>query len=72
MTAQQLENPILNSPFRKPERHWELNESGMPTGQALSGRRQSAYIVPIPKAKWTARQAEFEYDIEGSSNLKNP
>ena len=68
--AELLENPILNSPFRMPSSHWELNERGMPTGDALSGRRQSAYIVPIPKPKRTAGQAEFEYDVEGSANVK--
>ena len=66
--AQSLENPILNSPFRMPSRHWELSERGMPTGQALSGRRPSAYIVPIPKATRTAGQLEL--DVEGPVNLK--
>ena len=32
-----LENPILNSPYRLPSQHWELNEKGMPTGHALLG-----------------------------------
>jgi type III restriction enzyme len=65
-----LENPILNSPFRKPCRHWELDEKGVPTGEALPDRRQSAYIVPIPHVRRTAGQAEFEYDVEGSTNVK--
>lgn len=63
-----LDNPILNSPFRMPSRHWELSEKGMPTEQALSGRRPSAYIVPIPKATRTAGQLEL--DVEGPVNLK--
>lgn len=65
-----LDNPIINSPFKYPTQHWALNERGMPTGATLSGRRPSSYIVPIPKAKRTAGQAEFEYDIEGSANVK--
>ena len=65
-----LENPILNSPFAAPLTHWALNERGMPTGETLPNRRPSSYIVPIPKAKRTAGQAEFEYDIEGNANLK--
>jgi type III restriction enzyme len=63
-----LENPVLNSPFRMPSRHWELNEKGMPTGQALTGRRPSAYIVPIPRATRTAGQLEL--DVDGPVQLK--
>jgi type III restriction enzyme len=65
-----LDNPIINSPFKYPTQHWALNERGMPTGETVSGRRPSSYIVPIPKAKRTSGQAEFEYDIEGSANVK--
>ena len=68
--AQSLENPILNSPFRMPSRHWELGEKGMPTGQWTDGRRQSAYIVPIPQSKRVAGQTEFAYDIEGAAAFK--
>ena len=68
--TQSLENPILNSPFRMPSHHWDLNEKGMPTGEAVSGRRQSAYIVPIPQAKRVAGQQEFAYDVEGSANVR--
>ena len=25
-----IDNPILNSPFAEPSRHWELDESGIP------------------------------------------
>ena len=39
-------------------------------GESLSNRRDSAYIVPIPKTKRPAVQAEFECDTEGSANLK--
>ncbi|MEQ1716792.1 MAG: DEAD/DEAH box helicase family protein, partial [Hyphomicrobium sp.] len=65
-----LDNPILNSPFAAPSRHWALNDRGMPTGEAVTGRRASSYIVPIPKSKRTVGQAEFEYDIEGNANVK--
>jgi len=36
-----INNPILNSPFAEPSRHWELAENGIPTGTPASGRRRS-------------------------------
>lgn len=63
-----LDNPIINSPFRMPTQHWELNDKGMPTGQTLPDRRPSAYIVPIPQATRTAGQLEL--DVEGPVSLK--
>ena len=68
--AQSLENPILNSPFSMPTQHWALDEKGMPIGHAVTKRRASAYIVPIPQAKRTAGQTEFAYDVEGSAATK--
>ncbi len=65
-----LQNPILNSPFSAPTQHWQLNDRGMPTGMAISDRRVSAYVVPIPKSKRTAGQVEFEYDVEGPTAFR--
>jgi type III restriction enzyme len=66
----QIQNPILNSPFRSPSRYWELGANGMPTGQTNTGRRPSTYIVPIPQSSRVAGQHEFAYDIEGTANTK--
>ncbi|HET6407409.1 MAG TPA: hypothetical protein VFG14_05975 [Chthoniobacteraceae bacterium] len=46
-----IENPILNRPFSKPDRHWALSEDGMPTGQVEDGRRRSEYIVAVATSK---------------------
>ena len=32
-------NPILNTPYDPPERHWELDGHGQPTGAPKDGRR---------------------------------
>lgn len=45
-----VDNPILNSPFVAPERHWKFDESGI-TPEVLLGRRPSARFLPIAKAK---------------------
>lgn len=40
-----VDNPVLNSPFREPDRHFHLNEDGTPTGTIDAGRRPSACVV---------------------------
>ena len=46
-----FEQPILNSPYRYPSRHWELDESGQPTNKIIEKRRRADFITPIPKPK---------------------
>lgn len=35
--------PILNSPYREPARHWELDDSGQPTQRILESRRRAKF-----------------------------
>ena len=46
-----FERPILNSPYEYPRQHWELDESGQPTGNLIERRRRAEFITPIPKPK---------------------
>ena len=46
-----FEKPILNSPYKYPARHWELDDQGQPTQQIINRRRRAAFITPIPKPK---------------------
>jgi type III restriction enzyme len=46
-----FERPILNSPYVRPGRHWELDTDGQPTQQILDFRRKAEFITPIPKPK---------------------
>jgi type III restriction enzyme len=46
-----FEQPILNSPYATPARHWELDEHGQPTQQIIETRRKAEFITPIPKPK---------------------
>lgn len=39
-----FDHPILNSPYERPARHWELDESGQPTQQVLETRRRAEFI----------------------------
>lgn len=59
-----FERPILNSPYERPSRHWELDKDGQPTQQILEARRRSELITPIPKAKkrkGKAQNQELEF-----------
>lgn len=53
-----FENPILNSPYHYPGKHWELDEKGQPTQKVLPERRKVDFITPIPKAKHQKGQDE--------------
>ena len=60
-----FERPIVNSPYEYPRQHWELDESGQPTGNLLERRRRAEFITPIPKPKkrrGSARQEELVLD----------
>lgn len=43
--------PILNSPYARPSRHWELDATGQPTQKIVESRRLAQFVSPIPKPK---------------------
>lgn len=54
--------PILNSPYHVPTRHWALDESGQPTQQVIPMRRRATFITPIPKPR-QRKKSETEQQI---------
>jgi type III restriction enzyme len=63
-----IENPVINSPFEEPRRHFVFGDDGI-TDQLAESRRASSYFVPIaaPRKKgaqltlqevWTAERLE--------------
>lgn len=65
MTEADFSNPILNSPFEPPERHFVLGGNG-PTGEIRDGRRLSESFIPIPSSrKGVATQQAFDFDPTG-------
>ena len=55
-----IENPVINSPFEEPARHFRFSEDGI-TNEIAAGRRPSSYFIPIasPRKKKTG-QLSFE------------
>ena len=40
-----IENPVINSPFHEPTRHFRFGDEGI-TNEIVDGRRTSSYFVP--------------------------
>ena len=57
-----FEQPVLNSPYERPSRHWELDETGQPTQQIVESRRPAEFITPIPLPKKSTQQAALVFD----------
>jgi type III restriction enzyme len=52
-----IENPIINSPFDEPTRHFKFTDEGI-TNEEVDGRRISSYFVPIARPKKKKGAAE--------------
>lgn len=55
-----IQNPVINSPFAEPTRHFEFGDRGI-TGRIVDGsRRRSSYFVPIPSGRRLSAQLSLE------------
>lgn len=45
-----IENPVINSPYFEPTRHFRFTDEGI-TNEQVEGRRVSSYFVPIARPK---------------------
>ncbi len=57
-----IENPIINSPFDEPTRHFRFTDEGI-TNEEVEGRRTSSYFVPIAKPKKKGSK-QLQFDTE--------
>ncbi len=48
MVTSFFDNPILNSPYDYPQRHWQLDARGQPTQTINPSRRGADFITPVP------------------------
>ena len=60
-------NPILNSPYEVPARHWILDESRQPTDKIGESRRRVSFISPIPKPRKAGRGTQLELAFNAES-----
>jgi len=54
-----IENPILNSPYKEPTRHFKFTEEGI-TNEIIEARRISSYFMPIAKPKKKGKQLSLD------------
>jgi len=69
-----IENPILNTPYEEPTRHFEFSDEGI-TDRIAHSRRISSYFIPIAKARKKADQMSLnewtEDRIEENTFINN-
>ena len=58
-----FEQPILNSPYEYPARHWELDENRQPTNHIVDRRRTVSFITPILATR-KQREAQRELGVD--------
>ncbi|MGC9259770.1 MAG: BPTD_3080 family restriction endonuclease [Phycisphaerae bacterium] len=56
-----IENPVINSPFDEPSRHFKFDETGI-TSDIATFRRPSSYFVPIPRPRKTGGKSQHTFD----------
>ncbi|MHB8353804.1 MAG: hypothetical protein ACYDCF_05100, partial [Burkholderiales bacterium] len=54
-----IENPIINSPFDEPTRHFQFTDEGI-TNEIVEGRRTSSYFVPIAQPRKKGKQLQLD------------
>src|SRR3989338_10821981 len=51
-------NPILNSPYNEPNRHFKADDKGL-TDEIVDGRRPSSSYIPVPRAKTKEKKLDL-------------
>jgi len=57
-----IENPVINSPFDEPKRHFKFSDEGI-TNEIIEGRHVSFYFIPIAASKKKGKK-ELYFDKE--------
>ena len=68
MSRVNIDNPVINSPFEEPKRHFKFNARGI-TEDIADGRRRSEYFMPFPKPKkqsGAAQAAQMQFELPDS------
>lgn len=63
--------PILNSPYERPARHWELDTQGQPTHRIVESRRLAEFVTPIPKPRKQKGKKQQELALDEGIGLSS-
>jgi type III restriction enzyme len=58
-----IENPVINSPFEEPRRHFVFTDEGI-SDTIATGRRKSVYFNPIARPKAKGKNLELDFAVE--------
>jgi len=58
-----IENPVINSPYLEPIRHFKFTDDGI-TDEIVQTRRISSYFIPIAKPKKKGKSAQLTFETE--------
>ncbi len=65
-----IENPILNSPFTEPTKHFKFSNEGI-TNDTINARRISSYFIPVAQPKKKGKQLSFDTEWIGDRIKEN-
>ena len=67
-----IENPVINSPFEEPKRHFRFDDEGI-TDEIVPDRRPSSYFIPIAAPKKKAKETQQTFETWTADRVKqNP
>lgn len=55
LTVAEVDSPIINSPFREPQLHWQIEQAKPPV--KAEGRRRASYFYRVPEHAGSGRRA---------------
>src|SRR5712692_7146514 len=61
-----IDDPVLNSPFEEPSKHFRFTEEGI-TNEILEKRRTSSYFIPVPRAR-NRRREQLSFETEWTAD----
>ena len=65
-----IENPVINSPFEEPTRHFLFDDEGI-TDEIVEQRRSSCYFVPIARPRSKGKQLSLDAEWTQDSVEEN-
>lgn len=63
--------PVLNSPYDYPGRHWELDKDNQPTQTIVDSRRSVSFITPIPKSRKHHSDSQSELGLDDGTGISD-
>lgn len=67
IASNEIESPIINSPFKEPAFYWQIEKGKQPVKAA--GRRPASYFYRVPESSGRNRQVKDQLSLEGDLGI---